>query len=128
MAIAFVAGLSTAGVLVFIRFWIMKSAEDTPTLAFAFAGVCLGALFSKLFSQLLLVRLTRRAMSRLLMQLSRGVVAVPLQQLERMGSNRIQFTLTRNVQTIAQGLRAVPLVCAMSPLSPPVWVFWVIFR
>jgi putative ATP-binding cassette transporter len=112
MFVAFIAGLSTAGVLIFIRFWIIKSHEETSVLVFAFVGVCLGALLSKLVSQVLLIGLSRRALSRLIMQLSRGVLAVPLHQLERMGSTRLQFTLTRDVQGIAQGLRAVPLVCA----------------
>jgi putative ATP-binding cassette transporter len=109
---AVLAGLSTAAVLVFIRGWMVQPAGQGSALVWAFVGVCLGALLSKFVSQLLLIGLSRRAVSRLLMRLSREVLDAPLPQLEELGPTRVQLILTQDVQAIGQGLGALPLFCA----------------
>src|SRR5277367_396261 len=92
---AIVGGLSTVGVLVFIRRWMVdrNGSNDSSVLIWGFVGVCLGALLSKLVSQLLLSGLSRRATARLRMQLSRRILAAPLKRLENLGPNRLQMTL-----------------------------------
>jgi putative ATP-binding cassette transporter len=112
IAAALLAGLGTAGVLVFIRAWMSRAAGPGPALLWGFVGVCLGALVSKLAAQLLLIGLSRRAVSRLLMHLSRGVLAAPLSHVEELGPARLQTVLTQDVQAIVQGLGALPLCCA----------------
>src|SRR5437868_4897951 len=112
MAAALLGGLSTAGVLVFIRWWMAHGGHGTPVFLWAFVGVCLGAVLSKLLSQLLLVSLSRRAVARLVMHLSGNLLAAPLAHLEDLGPTRLQTTLTQDVQTIVQGLSAFPLFCA----------------
>jgi putative ATP-binding cassette transporter len=120
-----VGGLSTVGVLVFMRWALLAhgaplmgrfgrpaAATVSAALIWAFVGVCLGALLSKLIAQLLLSALSRRAMAQLTMHLSERVLAAPLKRLEELGPNRLQTALTQDVPVIVQGLNAVPLFFA----------------
>lgn len=112
IAAAVIGGLSTAGVLAFIRWWMLDSDRGSPALVWAFAGVCIGAVVSKLIAQVMLVGLSRRSVSKLLMHLSRGVLAAPLQNLERVGTAHLHLVLTADVQAVVQGLSSLPLICA----------------
>lgn len=112
IAASIVGGLSTAAVIAVIRLWMLNAAAETPPYIWAFVGVCVGSVLSKLYAQLLLVGLSRRAVGKLLMQLSRGILAAPLSHLERLGTTKLQLLLTADVQAIVQGLGALPLLCA----------------
>jgi putative ATP-binding cassette transporter len=112
IAAAVAGGLSTAGLLAFIRWWLVNGGREAPALMWAFVGLCLGAVLSKLLAQVMLIGLSRRAVARLLLHLSRGVLASPLAHLERVGSAHLRYLLTADVQALVQGLGALPLLCA----------------
>jgi putative ATP-binding cassette transporter len=109
---ATVSGLSTIGVLFFIRRWMLQVAQHDSSFVWAFAAVCAATIVAQLSAQLLLLHLSRRSVARLIMRLSEQVLAAPLRTLEELGPARVQATLLQDVQVIAQGLNAVPLFCA----------------
>jgi putative ATP-binding cassette transporter len=80
-------------------------------LAWLFGGLCLAAALSRIVSQTLLARLSRRSVARLSRRLSERILATPLRDLEELGSARLMTMLTTDIPTIAQGLRAVPTLC-----------------
>ncbi|WP_067651365.1 ATP-binding cassette domain-containing protein [Nocardia harenae] len=76
---------------------------------FVLTGVVL--LVSGLISQILLIRLAQEAIYRLRADLSGGVVAAPLEHLERLGSHRLLATLTEDVRSLSQAVTAIPAIC-----------------
>ena len=110
---AILSGLSTFGVLLLVRRWMLnRQGGPESALVWAFVGCCLGALACRLVSQMLLVTLSKLAVARLSMHLSERILAAPLHRLEEIGETRLQATLVGDVATIAQGLNAVPRLCA----------------
>jgi len=109
-----IGGLSTVGVLILVRRWMIErtAADTSSVLIWGFVGVCLGALLSKLLAQVLLIGLSRRAMAQLTMKTGRAILAAPLKRLEHLGTTRLQITVTQEVPTIVHGLNAIPVVCA----------------
>jgi putative ATP-binding cassette transporter len=109
---ATLSGLGTVGVLLFVRHWLGQGRLTGAPLVLGFVGVCLVALAAQFGAQLLLLRLSRRAVARLTMRLGEQVLAAPLKSVEDLGPARVQATLTEDVQLIAGGLNAVPRLCA----------------
>ncbi|MGW0178147.1 ATP-binding cassette domain-containing protein [Nocardia sp. NPDC003345] len=68
-------------------------------------------LVSGLLSQILLVRLAQDAIYRLRSDLSAGVVAAPLEHLERLGTHRLIATLTEDVRSLSMAVTAIPAIC-----------------
>ncbi|MFT4087835.1 MAG: ATP-binding cassette domain-containing protein [Gordonia sp. (in: high G+C Gram-positive bacteria)] len=77
----------------------------------AFAVTAVVVLATGLASQVLLIRLAQDAVYRLRAQLGAGVVAAPMEHLERLGSHRLMATLTEDVRTLSQAVSAIPTVC-----------------
>ncbi|MFI6869770.1 ATP-binding cassette domain-containing protein [Nocardia sp. NPDC050406] len=77
----------------------------------AFVATGLVILVSGVLSQVLLIRLAQEAIYRLRAQLSGGIVAAPLEHLERLGMHRLMATLTEDVRSLSQAVTAIPSIC-----------------
>ena len=85
--------------------------DGAPTKPAWFAVTAAIALAGSVVSQILLIRLTQRAIFAMRAQLSSGVLAAPLEHLERLGSHRLIATLTEDIRTLSGAVSAIPSVC-----------------
>ena len=76
-----------------------------------FALTAVVVLITGLASQVILTRLAQDAIYRLRASLGSGVIAAPLEHLERLGAHRLMATLTEDVRTLSQAVSAIPSVC-----------------
>ena len=112
VAAVFAAGLVSGVANTYLLFLISRVLAPGPHAGvggFAVTGTV--ALVAGVVSQLLMIRLTQDAIYRLRAQLSSGVVAAPLERLERLGAHRLLATLTEDVQSLSQAVSALPNFC-----------------
>jgi putative ATP-binding cassette transporter len=111
---AIVSGLGMFGVLVFVRrcLWHSDGHLRDPAFIWGFAAAAVGAVAAHIISQALLLRLSRRAVTRLTLHLGEQVLATPLERLEELGVVRLQATFTHDVHRIRKGLDAIPRLYA----------------
>lgn len=87
------------------------SAQAPNNLVWYFLGLALVALVTSVISQFLLINLAQQAVYNLRLRLSRGILASPLQHLEKLGAHRLLATLTDDVQTLSNTIFAIPFLC-----------------
>lgn len=141
MAIAILAGFlsggSSAGVITLVSRLLNDEATHRPTsmlvaIGFAFLGLVLLGLFTSIFSQVMLVRLSQQAVFDLRLRLSRQILASDLANLERLGTARLLATLADDVQAVADAARLMPFLCidlamVLGGLTYIVWLSWQVF-
>jgi putative ATP-binding cassette transporter len=109
-AAGLVCGVANTYLLTLIGSVLSPENQHTSTWQrFAMTGSV--ALVSSVVSQVLLIRLTQDAIYQLRTQLSSGVVAAPLEHLERLGMHRLLVTLTEDVRSLSQAVAALPNMC-----------------
>ncbi|MEV0432203.1 ATP-binding cassette domain-containing protein [Nocardia sp. NPDC050413] len=86
-----------------------KPPPDDLITRFVLTGLVI--LVSGVLSQVLLIRLSQDAIYRLRSDLSSGIVAAPLEHLERLGMHRLMATLTEDVRSLSQAVTAIPAIC-----------------
>ncbi|MCA2207396.1 ATP-binding cassette domain-containing protein [Nocardia rosealba] len=86
-----------------------KPPPDDLIARFVLTGLVI--LVSGVLSQVLLIRLSQDAIYRLRSDLSSGIVAAPLEHLERLGMHRLMATLTEDVRSLSQAVTAIPAIC-----------------
>lgn len=126
-----VAGLSSAG-LIALMDAALNQEERTPSLAWAFVGLCTLMLCSNIASEATLIRLSEQTIFRLRIQMSRQILATPLRQLEELGAARLMTTLTTDVITIAQAIVMAPILfidiaLVFSCIAYLIWLSWQAF-
>jgi putative ATP-binding cassette transporter len=89
---------------------LTRTQRPTGALIWAFIGLGLGKVITNLVSQVVLARFAQGAIARLRRDLIGQILAVPLRQLEEIGSPRILVALTDDVFNITQALLAIPVV------------------
>jgi putative ATP-binding cassette transporter len=87
------------------------SGEGTSTLVWAFVGLCVVVSITKIVSEISLSYLGQKAVFDLRMQLTRGVMRLPLNDLEKFGPHRMLAALTEDVMAIANAIAFVPMLC-----------------
>jgi putative ATP-binding cassette transporter len=106
------SGSASAGLLGLINTAINRSKPwNDSRLLWAFVGLCLIAPTSRILSAFLLMLLGQGAVHRLRMKLSGAILALPLQQLESLGSHRLLVVLTDDLNAITDALVNVPVLC-----------------
>ena len=83
---------------------------STRTLLY-FVGIVLLLPFARFLSELLLARLGQGALLDQRLRLSRSILSVPLQYLERLGASRVLTMLTEDIPAITGALVVIPLIC-----------------
>ena len=104
-----IAGAANALALTFI-----ENAVSNPKLpahwALHFALICMLIPAARITSQILNVKLSQAAMADLLLRLSKDVLALPLLEVEKSGSQRLIPTLTEDLSIVVTALSNVPAV------------------
>ncbi|HEX5709388.1 MAG TPA: cyclic peptide export ABC transporter [Pyrinomonadaceae bacterium] len=102
-------GLCNIALLAVIRSAL--SDENTAALVRGFIGLCIVVLITKIISEISLSYLGQKAIFDLRMQLTRGVMGLPLGDLEKLGSHRMLAALTEDVMAIVNAIASVPMLC-----------------
>jgi len=106
----FLSGATSALLIALIHMAMDPSASVSTLMITSFIALCIVMPVSRIISQVLLVKLSQRAVRELRLQLSRRVVWTPLRTLEELGAHRIMATLTDDVTAISAGLTAIPMI------------------
>ncbi|PYP88131.1 MAG: ABC transporter ATP-binding protein [Blastocatellia bacterium AA13] len=106
-----ISGASSTGLLAVINSSLRRSEPATATLILSFIGLCLIVPLSRIISEVVLIRLGQGALFDLRTQLRRQILAVPLRQLEKLGSHRLMAALTDDVPAITNIVTVIPVLC-----------------
>jgi putative ATP-binding cassette transporter len=106
-----ISGASSVGLIALIHAALRRPDPSVPTLAWAFAGLCVLVLTTQIASQLLSIRLSRGATKRLSQHLCERILDAPLRRLEEVGGHRLLATLTADVANITQAINGIPALC-----------------
>jgi putative pyoverdin transport system ATP-binding/permease protein len=111
VALVVVSGLVSGGLsAAFIA--VINTTLHAPArrglLPWLFLGLCLLLPLTRFLSNVILLRLTQRALKELRVQLCRRILAAPLRQLETLGAPRLLAALTEDVATIFAGVANLP--------------------
>ncbi|NJO46993.1 MAG: cyclic peptide export ABC transporter [Oscillatoriales cyanobacterium RM2_1_1] len=104
-----VSGGCSAKLIALINTAIDQSSPQS--LIIPFAGLAVVALITSSLSQFLLIDLAQNSIYQLRLQLSQGILAAPLQQLEQLGASRLFAVLTEDVQAISNTVFIIPFLC-----------------
>jgi putative pyoverdin transport system ATP-binding/permease protein len=107
---ALVSGACNAGLVGLVSTALTRTHPATRAFIWAFIALGLGKVVSNLISQIVLARFSQGAIARLRRDLISQILAVPLRQLEEIGSSRILVALTDDIFNITQALLAIPVV------------------
>ncbi|GAB4587275.1 ATP-binding cassette domain-containing protein [Nocardia sp. IFM 10818] len=110
IAAGLVCGVANTYLVTLIRGVVSPEPHPAVTVQ-SFAATVAVILVSGVLSQVLLIRLAQDAIYQLRAQLSNGIVAAPLEHLERLGMHRLMATLTEDVRSLSQAVTAIPSIC-----------------
>ncbi len=107
---ALLSGACNAGLLAFVNRALNQKQTALTAVMWAFIALGLGKLVTNFISQVLLASFSQGAIAELRRDLIRKILAVPLRDLEDIGSPPVLVALTDDVFNITQALLAIPLV------------------
>ncbi len=107
---AVLSGACNAGLIALVNEALNASGHPVQTIAWAFIALGLGKIVTNFFSQAMLASFSQAAIANLRRDLIRKILAVPLRELEEIGTARVLVTLTDDVFNITQALLGIPLV------------------
>ncbi|MGH7970022.1 MAG: ABC transporter transmembrane domain-containing protein, partial [Limisphaerales bacterium] len=107
---ALVSGACNAGLVALVNVALNDTRLAVSWVMWAFIALGLGKVLTNYISQAVLATFSQRAIAQLRQDLIRKILAVPLRNLEEIGSPRILVALTDDVFNITQALMAIPLV------------------
>ena len=111
IAAGVVSGASNAGLLALMNKAIHTTQPWTHrTLVMQFMALCLILPFARGFSTFIITTLGQNTVLELRTQLSRRILAAPLQRLEEIGSHRLLAALTQDVNVIVMTMTSLPLL------------------
>lgn len=120
-------GLSNTALLAVINSRLQG--DTSQRLFWVFVALCVAMPLARLISNLVLLRLTQKAILRVRLHLSREILRAPLAQLERKGAARLLATLTEDVGAISSSLTSIPLLTmyvavVLGALFYLAWLSW----
>ncbi|MEN9217711.1 MAG: cyclic peptide export ABC transporter [Gloeomargarita sp. DG_2_bins_126] len=120
----FLSGGSSAGLIALISRALVEGV--TPPVILAFVALAIIALTTSILSQVMLIRLSQRAVFDLRLHLSRQILRSELAHLEQLGTPRLLATLTEDVQAVANAVFAMPFLCidAAIVVGSLVYITW----
>jgi len=133
--LAILASIINGTASTLLIYWINRLITATPnTIEINFSVPSYIALLVLVFTsgvvaQVLLIRLTAKAVYELRITLAKRILALPLEKLESLGVSRLYATLTQDVSAIANTLGALPmlsfhLAIIIGGLSYLGWLSW----
>ncbi|WP_437287310.1 cyclic peptide export ABC transporter [Sorangium sp. So ce406] len=111
IAAGVVSGLAGAGLIALVQQALSADGRPTARLAWAFVGLGLLGVLTRVVSQVVLTRLGQAMIADLRMQLSRRILGAPLRQIEQLGAHRLLAALNDDPAVITQAYVYLPLLC-----------------
>jgi len=108
--ISLLGGVSSALLIALINALFSRNEPWGSGVVWSFVGLVALLLTANLISEILLNRLSERALLNLRMRLSRQILAAPLRQLEETGAHRLLATLTDDIPNLSRALLGVPIL------------------
>src|ERR1051325_3482863 len=108
--LALVSGACNAGLMAIVSKALSKDNPTTTAFIWAFITLGLAKLATNFVSQAMLANFSQGAVAQLRRDLMRKILAVPLRDLEEIGTPRILVGLTDDVFNITQALLAIPII------------------
>jgi len=108
--IALLSGACNAGLMALVSKALTTAGSTTVALIWAFIALGVAKLVTNFISQALLASFSQGAVAHLRRDLMRKILAVPLRDLEAIGTPRILVGLTDDVFNITQALLAIPII------------------
>ena len=105
---ALLSGACNAGLIALVNTVLNSPGTSTAVMIWSFAALGLGKVATNFLSQALLARFSQGTIARLRRDLVRKILAVPLRQLEEIGTARLMVALTEDVLMITQALLIIP--------------------
>lgn len=110
VAAGLVAGGANAYLLTLINGLVAPGPMPTVTVT-EFIVTAVVVVAAGVTSQLVLLHLAQAAVYRLRVQLSKRVLAAPLEHIERLGDHRLLATLTEDVRSLSMAVSGIPGLC-----------------
>lgn len=107
---AMLSGACNAGLMALVTAALTRTSAGLAALLWAFIALGLGKVLTNFVSQVVLARFSQGAIAQLRRDLISKILAVPLRNLEEIGSPRILVALTDDVFNITQALLAIPVI------------------
>jgi putative pyoverdin transport system ATP-binding/permease protein len=137
MAIAIITGFLSGGSSAALIALISRASANGGLnsyifyIAVAFVGLAMVALITSIISQVMLIRLSEKAVLQLRMSLSNQILSSELSRLEQLGNPRLLATLTEDVKTVADAVYAIPFLCidiamVLGCLIYITWLSWLV--
>lgn len=106
-------GLLTTALLASINQVLLSFSSEggAAVSGWAYAGLCVGLVAFSFCSDILLIRLSQKAVFDLRISLSEKLLGLPLRRLEETGTARLLATLTNDVGIIADAFGSLPTLC-----------------
>ncbi len=99
-----------AGLIALVNVALTNRTTDSRRLVWAFVALGLGKVVTLFLSQVVLAGFSQKAIAEMRRDLVRKILAVPLRNLEEVGTPRLMATLTDDVFNVTQALLALPVV------------------
>lgn len=103
-----ISGGSNAKLISMVNAAIRDGGTTSPLL---FAGLLFFSLTIGAFSQIVLIKLSQRAIYELRMQLSCGILSSSLRHVEQLGDHRILAALTEDIRSLSHTVSIIPKIC-----------------
>jgi len=105
---ALISGVCNAGLIAMVNRVLVGAGVASSALVWAFVALGLGRLATNFVAQVTLAHFSQRATAALRRDLIRKILAVPLRQLEEIGTPRLMVALTEDVTSITEAMLAIP--------------------
>ncbi|HEY3854002.1 MAG TPA: cyclic peptide export ABC transporter [Verrucomicrobiae bacterium] len=130
IAMALLSGACNAGLIALVNVALTETTPAGRGMIWAFVALGLGKVVSLFFSQAVLAGFSQKAVAELRRDLIKKILAVPLRDLEKLGTPRILAALTDDVFNVTQALLAVPVIAVNAAilLGGAIYLGWLSWK
>lgn len=123
---ALLSGACNAGLIAMITFALQRHGGPGTALIVGFAALGLGRILTNALAQIALSHFSQATTARLRQDLVRKILAVPLRDLEELGSPKLMVALTEDILEITQATLSIPIFAVnfASLLGGAVYLAW----
>lgn len=113
---ALLAGLASVALLATINQQLSRPAGPGSLLFWSFVGLVLLTPAMRVLSSYLAARLSQRAVHALRKDLTRRILAAPLDRIEELGPHRLQAVIAEDIGNLASAFAQLPLLCVSATI------------
>jgi putative ATP-binding cassette transporter len=126
---ALLSGACSAGLIALINAALNRHGSPGTMLVIAFAALGVGRILTNAIAQLSLSHFSQATTARLRLDLVGKILAVPLRQIEDLGSSKLMVALTEDIQEITQATLSIPIFAVNLAvlLGGAVYLAWLSF-